>query len=120
ISRVSDMLPAGGSFIWIPNHPAHWERPRVNDIHMHDNFRREDLSASAVNAKQSALPGAALFRTPAAAHQQYLSQTFPTALSRDARTEMIAQAIQSPALVSLAPATTVSARALSGFSIKSP
>src|SRR5215468_3924519 len=45
ISRVSDMLPAGGGFIWNPNPPAHWERPRANHIHMHDNFRLQNLSA---------------------------------------------------------------------------
>jgi hypothetical protein len=120
IGRVSDMLPAGGGFIWNPTPPAHWERPLASAIRMHDNFRLQSVSASAITAKQSALSGADLFRIPAAAHQQYLSHLFTTFIFRDVRTEMVAQAIQTAALASLDPSITVSARVLGGISIKSP
>lgn len=120
IGRVSDMLPAGGGFIWNQNPPAHWERATAAAIRMHDNFRLQNLSASAITAKQSTLANADMFRGPAAAHQAYLNQLFSTAVFRDVRTEMSTQTIKSAALVSLDPNTTVSARALSGFSISSP
>lgn len=123
VDRVSDMLPAGGGFIWVETPPAHWERASAADVQMHDTFRLNILFPASISQKQPVPPELEAFRAAAVAHQEFLSPAF--ALPADAamfkvRPQLAMRDIKAAALASLNPSLTVSARVLASVRIDSP
>jgi hypothetical protein len=73
-SAVSDAVQKQGGFIWNPNPPGHWERPRVELTQMFSTFRVGSLGSSVIDTKQPS-PSTPFFDA-VKDHQAYLTSLF--------------------------------------------